>query len=67
MRTDDEHIEPVDPPQALRRLDDVVAPDRLRHAVAAAVADAERRHARRRLPALPRLRLGGALAAGVAA
>jgi catechol 2,3-dioxygenase-like lactoylglutathione lyase family enzyme len=56
--TADEH---TDPPAALRALDDVVAPDRLRHAVEATVADAERSRARgdRRL----RLRLGGALAA----
>jgi len=63
MRTDDEHIEHVDPPAALRALDDVVAPDRLRRAVAEHVAEARRRGVRRRLPELPRLRLGGALAA----
>lgn len=68
MRTDDEHIEHVDSPAALRRLDAVVAPDRLRMAIAEMVADAERRHVRRRLPTFPRPRLGGALvAAGAAA
>ncbi len=51
--TDDEHIDdiahdPVEAPAALRALDDVVAPDRLRMAVAAAVADAGRGGARRR-------------------
>ncbi len=56
--TPDEH---TDPPAALRALDDVVAPDRLRLAVEATVADAQRSRVRgdRRL----RLRLGGALAA----
>ena len=68
MRTDDEHSEHVDPPAALRALDDVVAPDRLRLAVAEQVAEAQRRAARaRRLPELPRLRLRGALAAAGAA
>jgi hypothetical protein len=37
-------------PAALRALEDVRAPDALRLAVAAAVADAERRHAARRRP-----------------
>lgn len=58
--TPDEH---TDPPAALRALDDVVAPDRLRLAVEAAVVDAERSRAR----GGRRLRLGGALAAAGAA
>jgi hypothetical protein len=59
--TDDEHSHRVDAPEALRALDGVVAPDRLRRAVEDAVAGAERAHPvrRRRM----RLRLGGALAA----
>jgi hypothetical protein len=58
--TDDEHTHHVDAPEALRGLDDVVAPDRLRLAVADAVAGAQRAQPvyRRR-----RLRLGGVLAA----
>lgn len=64
----DEHTHHVDPPAALQALDGVVAPDRLRLAVAEQVAGAQRRGApARRLPALPRLRLGGALAAAGAA
>jgi len=55
-------IQPVDPPAALRALDDVVAPDRLRLAVGAAVADAERLRRRARGPL--RSRFGGALAFG---
>lgn len=58
---DDEHTHPVDAPEALRALDDVVAPDRLRLAVGNAVADAERAQPRRRRRA--RLQLGGAVAA----
>ena len=52
--TNDEHIDPLpgDPVEApaalLRALDDIVAPDRLRMAVAEAVADAERAQAPRR-------------------
>jgi hypothetical protein len=63
--TPDEHTPNVDPPETLRALDEVVAPDRLRRAVAEAVADAQRAQARhgRRL----RLGLGGALAAAGAA
>jgi hypothetical protein len=63
--TRDEHMRPVDPPAALRALDDVVAPDRLRLAVAERVAEAKRAQAgERRL----RVRLGGVLtAAGAAA
>ncbi|MBS1869976.1 MAG: hypothetical protein JSS99_09955 [Actinobacteria bacterium] len=58
--THDDHTEHVDPPAALRALDDVVAPDRLRLAVAGQVADARRAQTReRRL----RGRLGGLLAA----
>jgi len=58
--TRDEHTGPVDPPEALRVLDDVVAPDRLRLALADRVADARRAPAReRRLPG----RLRGVLAA----
>ena len=55
--TPDEQTDQVDAPEALRALDDVVAPDRLRLAVAETVAGAER--PRRRA----RLQLGGALAA----
>jgi len=52
-------IETNDPPAALRALDDVVAPDRLRLAVAEQAASAQRAHRReRRL----RVRLGGVLA-----
>jgi len=55
-----EQTPPVDPPEALRALEDVVAPDRLRLAVAQQVAAAQRAHApERRL----RGRLGGLLAA----
>jgi hypothetical protein len=64
MRSDEEHIDHVDPPEALRALDDVVAPDRLRRAVAEAVADAKRARSRRR--AWP-LRVGVRPAAGWAA
>ncbi|MFL5817997.1 MAG: hypothetical protein ACJ76L_10400 [Conexibacter sp.] len=62
--TQDEHTHPVEAPEALRALDDVVAPDRLRLAVGDAVADAERAHPRRRRRA--RFQLGGALAAAAA-
>lgn len=56
----DEDTQPIEPPEALRALDDVVAPDRLRLAVAARAAEAERASAReRRL----RARLGAVLAA----
>jgi hypothetical protein len=58
--TRDEHIEPVDPPAALCALDGVVAPDRLRLAVAEQVAGA--RPTQPRAPSL-RGRLGGLLAA----
>jgi hypothetical protein len=59
--TGDELTQPVDPPDALRALDEVRAPDSLRLAVEHAVADAERaRPARRRRT---RLQLGAALAA----
>jgi len=64
MTTDDD-ITPTDPPAALRALEDVVAPDRLRLAVAERAADARREQRReRRL----RTRLGGVLvvACGVA-
>jgi hypothetical protein len=57
----DEHTQPVDPPEALRALDVVVAPDSLRRSVEQTVAGAERAHPSRRRRA--RLRLGGALAA----
>ncbi|MGN6189893.1 MAG: hypothetical protein ACTHOE_13445 [Conexibacter sp.] len=57
--TSDEDIQPVEPPEALRALDDVVAPDRLRLAVAERVADVRPGRVRR-----PRTRLGGLLAAG---
>jgi hypothetical protein len=60
----DEDTTHVDAPEALRALDDVVAPDRLRLAVEDAVAGAERAHPPQRRRA--RLRLGGALAAAVA-
>jgi hypothetical protein len=60
----DENIEPVDRPEALRALDGVVAPDRLRLAVAERVTDTRRAQGReRRL----RGRLGGLLAAAGAA
>jgi hypothetical protein len=62
MASEDD-IRPVDPPGALRALDDVVAPDRLRLAVAGHVAAAQRGQGReRRL----RTRLGGLPAAAVA-
>jgi hypothetical protein len=55
----EDDIQPVDPPAALRALDDVVAPDRLRLAIAERVADAQRAQAReRRL----RVRFGTVLA-----
>lgn len=54
--TDDEHTHEVDRPEALRALDDVVAPDSLRLAVGDAVAGVERRRASR-----GRLWRGGAL------
>jgi hypothetical protein len=61
--TPDEHThedpaagERVERPQALRPLDDVVAPDRLRFAVAEAVAEVEERRARRP-PTFPRVHL----------
>jgi len=47
-RIDPLPADPVEVPAALRALDDVVAPDRLRMAVAEAVADAEPTSARRR-------------------
>lgn len=56
----DEHSHPVDPPAALKALEDVVAPDRLRLAVGEQVARAERARASARGP---RVRLGGLLAA----
>jgi len=59
--TPEDDIRPIDPPDALRALDDVAAPDRLRLAVAERVAHAGRAHGRER-----RLRLGGALAGAVA-
>lgn len=59
MRHDDRTGQ-ADPPAALRALDDVVAPDRLRLAVAAQVADAQRAQARARRS---RGRLGALLAA----
>jgi hypothetical protein len=57
--TPDERTEPVDPPEALRALDEVVAPDRLRLAVAERVGRASR--VRRRWGPV---RLGVAAAAG---
>jgi hypothetical protein len=61
--TPDEHTRAVDAPLALRALDDVVAPDRLRLAIADQVAGARRTRSReRRL----RGRLGGVLAGAVA-
>jgi len=60
--TPDEHTHHVDAPEALRALDEVVAPDRLRLAVGEAVADAERVRQRRR-SRRPR-RFGLALVAG---
>ena len=68
--THDEHIDPLagapgEAPAALRALDDVVAPDRLKMAVAAAVAEAERVRAPRRSVWL--LRRGGRRLAGVVA
>ncbi|HEX5145767.1 MAG TPA: hypothetical protein VFV85_01995, partial [Conexibacter sp.] len=63
MKVDHDEMTPDEPypvPEAMRALDDVVAPDSLRLAIAEQVAGAGRtqeRH-RRRL----RLRLGGALA-----
>lgn len=59
--TDDEHTPHVDPPAALRALDDVRAPDSLRLAVAETVAGAERAQERRRRTR-GRLWRGGALA-----
>jgi hypothetical protein len=58
-------IQPVDPPEALRVLDDVVAPDRLRLAVADAAAGAARAQQRRRGGAW-RPRLAGVLASSAA-
>jgi hypothetical protein len=55
--------DPGSPPAALRALGDVVAPDRLRMAVAELVADAQRAQAPRRRWGMPRLRVAGALAA----
>jgi len=64
----DDDIRPIDRPEALRALDDVTAPDRLRRAVAERVAGAQRRQNRRGRSLLPRQRLGGVLAfAGAAA
>ncbi len=68
--THDDHIDPlpgapVEAPAALRALDDVVAPDRLRMAVAEAVADAEHAQAPRR--SRRRLRRGGRRLARVVA
>jgi hypothetical protein len=60
--TPDDDIRPIDPPQALRALDDVVAPDRLRRAVAERVAGAQPSRVRRGGSPLPRTRLGGVLA-----
>jgi len=62
--TQDEHTHPVDPPEALRALDDVVAPDRLRRAVGEQVAEVERAEGRRR-GTRPRLWRGGALGVGL--
>ncbi|HET6449636.1 MAG TPA: hypothetical protein VFG31_11065 [Conexibacter sp.] len=63
----DDDTRPVDPPDALRALDDVVAPDRLRLAVAAQVEDVGRRQAALRLPRmrLSLVRLAAALAVPV--
>ena len=60
--TRDEHTHHVDPPEELRALDQIYAPDRLRLAVAETVAGAERaqEHRRTRRP----LRIGLSLAAG---
>jgi hypothetical protein len=58
--TRDEHTRPVDPPAALRALDVVVAPDRLRLAIAEQVAGARRAQTRERRPWG---RLGGVLVA----
>ncbi|HEV7774451.1 MAG TPA: hypothetical protein VGO48_14315 [Conexibacter sp.] len=58
--TDDEHTHPVDAPEALHALDDVVAPDSLRLAVGEAVAGAQRALERRRA-ARGRLWRGGTL------
>jgi hypothetical protein len=58
--TRDDDIRPVEPPEGLRALDDVVAPDRLRLAVGEAVADAQRSRSRRDVVLRPQL--GGALA-----
>lgn len=68
--THDEHIDPlpgnpVEAPAALRALDDVVAPDRLRMVVAEAVAGAQRAQAPRRSAWL--LRRGGRRLARVVA
>lgn len=62
----DEDTRAVDPPAALRALDDVVAPDRLRLAVAERVADAQHaqgREGRRRVPLGGLLGVAGAVAA----
>jgi hypothetical protein len=57
--TPEDDIRPIDPPAALQALDVVVAPDRLRMAVAERVAQAQRAQGReRRL----RMRFGGVLA-----
>ncbi len=60
--THDEHTHHVDPPEALRALDDVYAPDSLRLVVAETVAGAERAQERRR--SRRPLRIGLSLAVG---
>jgi len=58
----DDDIRPIDRPDALRALDDVTAPDRLRRAVEERVASAQRSRTRRGGRLLPRQRFGGVLA-----
>jgi hypothetical protein len=62
--THDEHTHPVDPPEALRALDDVRAPDSLRLAVARTVAEVERARERRRGAGRRPWRGGGLAVAG---
>jgi hypothetical protein len=59
--TPDDDIRPIDRPEALRALDDVIAPDRLRRAVEERVAGAQRSRTRRGGSPLPQ-KLGGVLA-----
>ncbi|HEU4703078.1 MAG TPA: hypothetical protein VFS37_11410 [Conexibacter sp.] len=65
MASEDD-IRPVDPPEALRALDDVVAPDRLRIAVAERAAGARRDDGRLRRRLVSVLAAAGALAAVLA-